>query len=75
MVSSAEEVFEIFDGDINGDGKVNSADARTALRAAAQIEDLTRVQAYLGDMNESGKVDASDARTILRIAARLEPNT
>ena len=60
------------DGDLNCDGKVNSADARTALRAAAQIEDLTRVQAYLGDMNESGKVDAADARTILRIAAKLE---
>lgn len=69
---SEDMEIDIKDGDINGDGKVNSADARTALRAAAQIEDLTRVQTYLGDMNESGAVDSADARTILRIAARLE---
>ncbi|MBQ6021279.1 MAG: dockerin type I repeat-containing protein [Clostridia bacterium] len=67
--------IDIKDGDINGDGRVNAADARTALRSAAQLDELTRVQTYLGDMNASGKVDSADARTILRIAAKLEPNT
>lgn len=67
-----EIAVETLDGDINGDGKVTSADARTALRAAAQLEELTDVQAYLGDMNGSGKVDSADAREILRIAAKLE---
>ena len=60
-------------GDVNMDGKLNSADARTALRAAAKIETLSEMKALLADVNEDGKVKAGDARTILRIAAKLEP--
>lgn len=76
IVTASEDMeIDIKDGDINGDGRVNSADARQALRSAAQLEEFSRVQTYLGDMNASGKVDAADARTILCIAAKLEPNT
>ena len=60
-------------GDVNMDGKINSADARLALRAAAKVETLTEVQNALADVTGDGKVKAADARTILRIAARLEP--
>ena len=55
------------------DGKINSADARLALRAAAKVETLTETQTLLADVSDDGKVKAADARTILRIAAKLEP--
>ena len=60
-------------GDVNGDGKINSSDARLALRAAAKIEKLTALQEKLADVSGDGKVKSGDARTILRIAAKLEP--
>ena len=60
-------------GDVNMDGKINSADARLALRAAAKVETLTETQTLLADVSDDGKVKAADARTILRIAAKLEP--
>ncbi len=59
-------------GDVNMDGKVNSADARLALRASAKLEELSDEQKQLADMNKDGKVNSSDARTILRTAAKLE---
>ncbi|MBQ6019171.1 MAG: pilus assembly protein N-terminal domain-containing protein [Clostridia bacterium] len=58
-------------GDVNMDGKVNSVDARLALRAAAKLEKLSAEQKQSADMNQDGKVNSSDARTILRIAAKL----
>ena len=60
-------------GDVNTDGKVNSADARLALRAAAGIGTLTGTQTFLADVNADGEVKSADARLIIRIAARLEP--
>ena len=59
-------------GDINGDGKVTSVDARLALRYAARLQSLTASQLSAGDMDGDGKLRAADARHILRIAARLE---
>ncbi|MBR1810627.1 MAG: dockerin type I repeat-containing protein [Clostridia bacterium] len=58
-------------GDINGDGTVNSIDARLALRAAAQLDRLTDEQKSAADVNHDGKVTAADARALLRYAARL----
>lgn len=60
-------------GDMNNDGKVNSSDARTVLRAAAKLDVLTAEQAALADVNGDEKVNSSDARIILRMAAKLEP--
>ncbi len=60
-------------GDVNGDGRINSMDARLALRAAARVETLTGIQNQLADVNGDGKIKAADARLILRIAARLDP--
>ncbi|MBR1811092.1 MAG: leucine-rich repeat protein [Clostridia bacterium] len=59
-------------GDLNGDKKVNSVDARLALRAAARLDTLTDVQRLAADIDGDGKVGSGDARRILRAAARLE---
>ncbi len=59
-------------GDIDGNGKVNAADARYALRVAAKLENADEQQQKICDINADGKVNAADARTILRIAAKLE---
>lgn len=59
-------------GDIDHNGKANSADARIALRAAAKLEKLNATQIADGDVNRDGIVNSSDARQILRVAARLD---
>ncbi|MBQ6020735.1 MAG: dockerin type I repeat-containing protein, partial [Clostridia bacterium] len=65
---------ELLMGDANGDGKVNSSDARTALRSAAGIEKLAEgsKEFLQADANRDGKVKANDARRILRASAKLE---
>lgn len=69
IYSGAEEINL---GDINNDGKVNALDARTALRASAQLDTLTEAQAEAADVNFDGKVNAIDARIILRVSAQLD---
>ena len=59
-------------GDVNNDGKITAADARTILRAAARLETLTDVQSLAADIDKNGKVTASDARIALRISAKLD---
>ena len=58
-------------GDVDGDGKVTSADARKALRAAAKLTSLSPVETMRADVNGDGRVTASDARTILKTAGKL----
>ena len=58
-------------GDINADGRVNAADARLALRAAARLQRLSEDRIKFADMDSDGKIRSSDARIILRIAAGL----
>lgn len=60
-------------GDVNTDEKIDSRDARLALRAAAKTQTLSEWQALLADVNEDGRVRSDDARAILRIAAKLAP--
>ncbi|MBQ6019072.1 MAG: dockerin type I repeat-containing protein [Clostridia bacterium] len=62
-------------GDVTGDGKITSADARAILRYAAKIERFSEAQEAAADINRSGKVNSGDARTALRVAARLETLT
>lgn len=65
--------FEKFvKGDVDGDGKVTSKDARKALRAAGKLEKLTDDEVKRGDMDGDGDVDSSDARKILRQVAGLD---
>ena len=59
-------------GDVNGDGKVTSADARITLRVSAGIEDESAVIFVSADVNEDGKITSADARFILRKAAGIE---
>lgn len=59
-------------GDVNGDGKVQAADARLALRASAMLENLDEASFYAADVDFDDKVNASDARLILRVSAGLE---
>ena len=60
-------------GDVDMNGKINSADARLTLRAAAKIESISEIQIRLGDVVEDGRIKAADARKVLRFAARLDP--
>ena len=57
-------------GDVNGDGRTNSRDARLALRGAARIETLSAEQTARADMNADGVLRSGDARAILQIAAK-----
>ena len=52
-------------GDINGDGKIDTKDARLALLAYVGKQKLTTEQIELADVNKDGKVDTKDARQIL----------
>lgn len=62
---------EVMLGDVNGDGRVNSADARLALRAAVGLETLDARQTLAADADGDGRVRSSDARLILRVAVGL----
>ncbi|MBQ6067153.1 MAG: dockerin type I repeat-containing protein [Clostridia bacterium] len=59
-------------GDVDGDGKISSADARLALRGSVGLETLTADFITRADVDKNGKVESSDARTILRAAVNLE---
>ena len=59
-------------GDVNNDGKINSADARLVLRTAAKLEILTAAQFSAADIMRDYTITSADARIILRVAAQLE---
>ncbi|MBQ6020994.1 MAG: trypsin-like peptidase domain-containing protein [Clostridia bacterium] len=59
-------------GDVDGNGRINSIDARIALRAAARLETLDYETAVRADADGNGKIGAADARIILRVAAKLQ---
>lgn len=69
---SSEKYTVIIMYDVNADGKVNSSDARLALRYSAKIEALSDNQLLSADADGNGKVNAADARKILRVSAKLE---
>ncbi|MBE6715512.1 MAG: hypothetical protein E7573_01170 [Ruminococcaceae bacterium] len=59
-------------GDVSGDKAVTSEDARTVLRAAVSIEQLSPEAEKIGDVDEDGTISAADARDILRMSVGLE---
>ena len=71
------EPFEMIDpslvtiGDLNGDGKVNTADAVVILKASAGMITLDETQLLAGDTNHDGKVNTADAVLILKYAAGM----
>ena len=53
--------------DLNGDGKVDSTDARLTLQyAVGKLNNQTLPNANRGDVNRDGNVDSTDARLILQ---------
>ena len=62
-------------GDVDMNGKITSADARLALRAAVGLEDYApgSDKFIRADYDSSGKITSGDARMILRTAVELEP--
>lgn len=59
-------------GDISGDGKITSEDARFALRTSVNLEKLSKIQFASADTNKDGKISADDARFILRYSVGLK---
>jgi len=59
-------------GDMDGDGKVSTSDARKILRIAAGLEKADGQAAENADVDGDGKITAADARKALRIAAGVE---
>lgn len=55
-------------GDVNGDGKVNTTDARQALQAAVNKLQLDQAAFDRADVNWDGSVNITDARLILQFA-------
>ncbi len=60
-------------GDVDGNGKVTSADALMVLQAVAGSRTLTAEQIKRADANKDGKLGAVDARKILQVVAGLLP--
>lgn len=61
-------------GDVNGDGFINSADARKVLRYSAGIkgETLSACEKLAADVTDAGaRITAADAREILRYSAGM----
>ncbi len=61
-------------GDVDGNGKIESADARLALRASVKLENYQTGSApfVAADVDVNGRIESSDARTILRVSVKLE---
>ena len=61
-------------GDVNGDGKIDIADATMIQKYAAETEDLTEKQLLAADANADGKVNVTDATQIQCLIAELIDN-
>lgn len=59
----------VIKGDVDGDGKVTAADARSILRASVGLEE---VPIEVGDMDGDGKITAADAREALQESVKGE---
>ncbi len=56
-------------GDVNGDGRITTADSAAVLRSAAELGSLSELEALSADVNGDGAADTSDAARILQYAA------
>jgi hypothetical protein len=61
-------------GDLDLSGKVDSTDAKQALRADAGIRTLTSLEFLIADIDDSNKVDSTDAKQMLRVEAGVRAN-
>ncbi|MBP9989364.1 MAG: cellulose binding domain-containing protein [Ruminococcus sp.] len=53
-------------GDVNGDGKIDSADALCVVKHVSKIEELFDTQQKNGDVNADGKLDTNDTLILLK---------
>ena len=58
-------------GDINGDSKLDTKDAVSLLRSAAELDDLTDGAKNAADVNLDGEIDTNDASKILQYSSEL----
>ena len=59
-------------GDVDGNLKVDSADARLTLRYSIRLEEISMEYQRNADINNDGVIDPADARLILRKAVHLD---
>ena len=74
MCSLAEGSAEVIPsqiGDVNGDGTVDSSDARLVLQAEVDLVQFTTVQKIAADVNGDGKINSTAARMILQYEVGL----
>ncbi len=57
-------------GDVDGNSKINSTDARLVLQYVVKSIDGSTLHADVADVDQSGKVDSTDARLILQYAVK-----
>ena len=61
-------------GDLDGDGKVTSADALLVLRASVNLEKFDNTKTKLADVDGDGVITSSDSLFILRNSVGLKDN-
>lgn len=59
-------------GDVDGNGKVELADAQLTLKAALKLTTLEGAQISAADVDSNGKVELADAQKILKVALKIE---
>lgn len=60
-----QEVLIAVDGDVNGDGVINTQDCRAALSMSLGYDGYSAVQQRAGDVNSDGRVSTADVRRML----------
>ncbi|MBQ6067783.1 MAG: SH3 domain-containing protein [Clostridia bacterium] len=64
--------YNFIPGDVDGNLKVEAADARLTLRNAVNLETIRTEYRKNADMNKDGKIGADDARLVLRKSVNLD---
>jgi len=70
VTRSEESTFPLTLGDVDGNGTVNSTDARLVLQYAVKKIGSTALDLGSADVNGDGKVDSTDARLVLQYAVK-----
>ncbi|MEE3334649.1 MAG: dockerin type I domain-containing protein, partial [Ruminococcus sp.] len=61
-------------GDLDGDGKITSADSLFILRASVKLENFNDTQNKLADVDKDGRITSSDALLVLRHSVGFNEN-
>lgn len=68
-VFAADKSEKYIVGDVNSDGKINSADALLILQFAAGLKDFSAEQKTAADISNDGSVNSEDAYAVLKLRA------